>query len=983
MRKVGTLLLVAVLALLPVRALDAQNTGVITGSIVDQATQRPLDGAYVMVVGADRAGLSNRDGRFLIANVPAGSYDVRTSIIGYAQSTQRVTVAAGETVVVNFTLSSSAIELEGIIVSASGREERRRELGNSVASIQPADVEMAAVNTMSGLLQARAAGVSVVQSGGATGTGARVRIRGSNSVTLSNEPLLIIDGIRANNTAESFTIATGGQSFSRLNDLNPEDIESIEILKGPAAAAMYGTAAANGVIQVSTKRGRAGETRWSAYTELGRVVEYTQYQDNIAEDDWCAVVFQNEGWCQPGTLYRFNPFMDPTARPFQDGTRNKVGLNVTGGTERVTYYMSAEQDHETGIFKTNNKLDRLNFRANLAAQLLESLNVSLRTGYMVSDGSLPQNDNNFTGIHLNGNLGWADTTVNGGWYWLTPEEIFAIEAEQEVRRLTSSAQANYQPLPWLSVVGIVGLDQLSRHDEEFIEPNRNPVSANTLAGTRISNRIEVRNLTAQLSGTAQLALNRFTVSTTSLGTSYYRDEYHDTRGYGVGVVPGTRSLSGTTRQFAVSENTSDNVLVGAFVQQQFGFNDRIFLTGALRGDQNSAFGTDIGFIVYPSMSGSWVISEESFFPELDVLSSFRLRSSIGRSGLRPQFRDAAVFFTPTPTRVGGAELPGFTMGGAGNPELKPELSTEVEVGFDAGFFRDRIGLDFTYFNKQSKDALIRRRLAPSLGASPTRFENIGSVSNVGVEAMVNARVLQRPDYRWDVTATFTRVRNRLEELGEGVEPIIFGLGSTQRHVEGYPLGGYWSKPMTWTDLNNDGKVQISEVTETDDFQYMGTPFPTREVSLSSSLSLFNLVRFSGLLDYKGGHQMLNYTHMDRCSWEMVCEETYIPEKATISNQMGFVGWNYMNRNISEYIEDADYLKLREASVSLIVPSRYTAGFGLGQARVTLSGRNLGTWTKYSGYDPEVNTVGQANFTTADYHNQVPVRYYTLRVDLNF
>jgi TonB-linked SusC/RagA family outer membrane protein len=980
MRKLGSLLALALVALLPAQ-LQGQATGAVTGVITDQTTQRPLDGVLV-TVGSQTA-VTQRTGRFLIPAVPAGQHDVRTAVIGYAGSVQRVTVTAGATATANFELNPSAIELEGIVVTAAGRAERKRELGNSVTSIATADVEMAAVNNMSSLLQARAAGVSVVQSGGATGTGSRIRIRGSNSVSLSNEPLLIVDGIRANNSADSFTIGTGGQSFSRFNDLNPEDIESIEILKGPAASALYGTAAANGVIQVTTRRGRAGETRWNVYNEVGRIIEYTNYEDNVAEDDYCAVLFQLEGWCEAGTLYRFNPLMNPATRPFRDGERWKLGLNVTGGTDRTTYYLSAERDQELGIFKTNNALERYSMRANLASQLSDRLNVSLRTGYTISDGTLPQNDNNFTGVHLNGNLGWADTTVNGGWYWLTPEQIFAIEAEQQVRRLTSSFNANYEPLSWLNFVAVLGIDQLNRHDNDFVIPNRNPVSANTMAGTRASNRIETRNLTGTVSGTAQLRLNDWVVSTTSTGVSYTRDEYHDTRGFGVGVVPGTRSLSGTTRQYSVSENTSDNVLFGSFVSQQFGFNDRIFVTGALRGDQNSAFGTDIGFVVYPSASASWVISEEPFFPTSHALSSLRLRTAYGRSGLRPTFRDAAVFFNPAPTRVAGAEQPGITMGGAGNPDLKPEISTEVEVGFDVGLLGDRIGLDLTYYNKQSQDALISRRLAPSVGASVTRWENIGSVSNIGFEAAVNARVLQSRDYRWDVTATFSRTRNKLKELGEGIEDIIFGLGSTQRHVQGFPLGGYWSRRITWNDANGDGFVQLDEATQAEDFEYMGTPFPTREMTLSTNGLLFNLVRISGTLDYKAGHQLLNYTRMDRCAWEMVCAETYIKESASINDQLGFIGWNYMNRNISEYIEDADYLKLRELSLSLLVPDRYTERLGMTGARLTLSGRNVGMWTKYSGYDPEVNTVGQANFTTADYHNQVPVRYYTLRFDVNF
>jgi TonB-dependent starch-binding outer membrane protein SusC len=979
LRLLGAVLALA--ALLPVGAY-AQTGGTISGQVIDQSNQQPIVGVQVFVAGTQRGTLTNQQGRFVINNVPAGPQDVRATIIGYSTGLQRVTVAAGQVVTANFTLSPSAVTIEGVIVTATGREERRREVGNAVGSINVAEVELAAVNNMASLLQGRSPGVTVMQSGGTSGSGSRVRIRGSNSVSLSNEPLLVVDGVRVNNTPESFTIATGGQSPSRLNDLNPEDIESIEILKGPAAAALYGTAAANGVIQVTTKRGRAGETRWNVYSELGSIQEVTQYHDNVSENDYCAVLFQVEGDCEPGEIFRFNPLMNPDTRPFVDGSRQKVGMNISGGTDQTTFYLSAENDREQGIFAVN-RLDRINLRANLNTRLTERLNVALRTGYTTSFIEMPQNDNNFSGVHLNGNLGWADTTVNGGWYWLSPREVFSIEAEQELSRFTTGLNVNFQPLEWLTLVATGGFDRVDRHDNDFIEPGINPVSQNTFAGTRASNRIEVLNYTGTFDATGRFSLRPTVVSTTSAGVQYHRDEYQDTRAFGVGIVPGTRSLGGTTRLFQVNENTTQNATFGAYASQQIGFNDRLFVTAALRGDKNSAFGTDIGFVTYPSLSASWVVSEEPFFPQTAVLSSMRLRSSIGRSGLRPSFRDAVTFYRPVPVRAVSAELPAFTLSGAGNPELRPEISTELEVGFDTGWFSDRLGFDFTYFNKQSQDAMVLRRLAPSLGATTTRFENIGSVSNIGFEALLNARLVDGPRFSWDATATFGRTDNKLEELGVGIEPIIFGLGSTQRHVEGYPLGGYWSRAITWNDANNDGFVQFDEVEQADDFTYFGTPFPTREASLNTGFTLAGLVRVSGLLDYKGGHKLLNYTRMDRCAWEMVCAETYLKDETTVSDQIGFIGWNYMNRNISEYIEDADFLKLRELSLSLMVPDQFTRQLGVSGARLTFSGRNLATWTKYSGYDPEVNTAGQANFTTADYHNQPPVRFFTARLDLNF
>jgi TonB-dependent starch-binding outer membrane protein SusC len=980
----GVVVSVLLLALLWPVAAPAQTTGTVTGVVTDQSSQRPVAGAHVVVVGTQRSGVTNQEGRFLLVAVPVGPQEIRVSVIGYAQGSQRVVVAAGSQVTADITLQASAIELEGLVISAAGREERRRELGNSVATISTADVELAAVNNMASLLQARSPGVTVMHSGGTTGSGARIRIRGSNSVSLSNEPLVIVDGVRINNSAASFTIATGGQSPSRLNDLNPEDIESIEILKGPAAAAMYGTAAANGVVQITTRRGRAGSTRWNVYSELGSVRERTTYRDNVINENWCTVFDQAEGDCTPGALHRDNPFHDPELRPFVDGYRRKLGMNVSGGTESTTFYLSSEMGREQGIFAPN-KVDALSLRANMNTRLTERLHVAVRSGYTSSFIEMPQNDNNFAGVHLNGNLGYPRSHPDGstGWYWQTPEQVFAIEAEQEISRLTAGANINFTPLSWLSLIGTAGLDRLARHDQEFVEPGVSDVSQNLFAGTRRSHRAEVMNISGTVDASGRFVLTPSLTSTTAVGAQYHRDEFHDTRGFGVGVVPGTRSLSGTTGQFGVTENTTENATFGAYVTQQLGINDRLFLSGAFRGDKNSAFGTDIGWVGYPSVSASWVVSEESFFPISAALGSLRLRSSVGRSGLRPSFRDAATFFDPAPVRVSNVEQPGITLAGAGNPELRPEIATEFELGFDAGLANDRIGFDVTYYNKQSKDALIRRRLAPSVGATTTRFENIGSVSNIGYELLLNARLLTGDRVAWDATASYAQTRNKLKQLGEGIEPIIFGLGSIQRHVEGYPLGGYWSKPMTWNDANGDGLAQLSEVTETDDYQYMGSPFPTREAAFSSGLTLFRVVRVSGLLDYKGGHKLYNFTRGDRCAWEMVCEETYNAAVASASDQLGWIGFNMFARNVSEFVEDADFIKLRELSVSFLVPDRYLRQFGTTGARLTFSGRNLAMWTRYTGYDPEVNTHGQDNFSTADYHNQPPVRFFTARIDLNF
>jgi TonB-dependent starch-binding outer membrane protein SusC len=983
MSRLRWVFLLAATAALPAVA-SAQERGSITGTVVEQATRAPLASVQVTVVGTAARAITNQDGRYTLQGIPAGTAEVRATRIGYGQGAQTVRVVAGEAATADFALSPSAIALEGVIVTASGQEARTRTLGNAVGMINAADVELATVTNMSDLLSGRSAGVTIMQSSGTTGAGSRVRIRGSNSVSLSNEPLLIVDGVRVNNAASSFSIATGGQAPSRLDDINPDDIESIEILKGPAAAALYGTAAANGVIQITTRRGRAGATRWGFYTEQGRVLERTPWPDNVVSESGCVVFDVAEGDCaEIGPLIRFNPLRNPATTPFIDGSRHVFGMNVSGGAESITYYLSAETEREQGVYEPN-KLARINLRANIQSELHPNLNVSLRTGFVNSSLGMPQNDNNFLGPILQGMLGHPDTTIsNSGYLWIDWNELKRLEAEQDVRRFMASTNVNFRPLEWLRIVGTSGLDLLGRHDQEFAGRGHVVSLGPPLdEGIRRSNRIEILNLTSTLDGTSTVEVVPNVVATTSLGVQLNREDYRDTRAYGVGVVPGTKSLIGTSRLFSVAENNIFNTTLGAYGQQQFGWNDRLFVTAALRADNNSAFGSDIGWVTYPSASFSWVLSEEPFFPALPAVTSLRLRSAVGQSGLRPSFRDAAMFFNPVTARLQGSEMGAVVIAGAGNPALRPEISREVELGFQLGLINDRVGLDFTHYNKRSRDALINRNIAPSIGATPSRWENIGEVSNRGIEANLNARIVDLRNVLLDANLNYSTNRNRLEQLGEGVEDIIFGLGSVQRHVEGYPLGGYWQQRVTWEDRNNDGLIQFAEVSITDDAEFLGTPFPTREASLSTGLTLFNRVRLSSLFDYRGGHHLYNFTYGDRCAWEMVCEATY-DMNASLRDQAGWIAWNAFGRNSSPYVEAADFVKLRELSLSLEAPQSLIARSGAQGLRLTLAGRNLRTWTDFTGLDPEVNTAGQANFSTAAYYTQPPVRYYTARVDINF
>ena len=986
--------LAALLIALAPGAIQAQMTGTITGQVADASTGRPLAGVQVYVVGTELGTLTNQEGRYVIINVPAGDREVRTLLIGYSAASRPVSLSPGGTAVADFILRETAIELDAIIVTSTGREQRLREVGSTVATINVDAVNLGPVQTFSQLLQGRAAGVTVLQSAGTSGTGARVRIRGSASISLSNEPLIIVDGIQVDNAASSLSFGVGGQSVSRLNDLRPEEIESIEILKGPAASALYGTAAANGVIQVTTKRGRSGPTSWNVYSEYGQIEDVTDYPANWQQRGTstatgnlvtCRTYNFAAGTCTPTEVRSWNPLME--VPPFRTGESRIAGLNVRGGNDQVQFFLSGEIDNEDGIYKSN-WVDRVSLRGNLDAELHTTLNVALRVGYLTTEMALPGNDNNTFGFIGAGLLGSAvDDDFRRGMFGFPNEYRFALERMQNLNRFITSLDANWHPLGWLRVTSTAGMDFMNRDDEAGVAPGiwLPTVNPDNAIGNRYKYAGLIRNYTARSNAIAMFPVTDDIQSITTLGTEFRQDRFQRTDAWGFGMLPGTRSLGSLSERFAVNELDRTTRTISGLFSQQFGWRDRVFLTGAVRGDRNSNFGQQFGFQWYPSLSASWVVGEEDWFPQSQLLSSLRLRSAWGRSGLMPEFRTADLFYSSTTATIRGSSVPAITVGGAGNADLRPEQSQEWEFGFDAGFLDDRLGLEVAHYNKESTDALVSRRLSPSLGSSTTQTVNLGKVSNRGWEAILNARILSMPNARWDATFGFSTNKNELVDLGEGIEPIIFGIGAdSQRHAEGFPLGHYYGlKILDYGDANGDGVIGLNEVQLSDEPEFLGVPFPKREISLSSTLSLFNYVRLFALVEQKGGHQMFNSTEEFRCGAFVNCRALNDPSASMWEQARGIAA---RQGSIDGYVEDADFTKLREASVTVFGLHRLLARAGvqrLSDMSVTVSGRNLATWTNYTGLDPEMNSGGQANFSTYEFLGQPPVRTWTVRVNVGF
>jgi len=595
-------------------------------------------------------------------------------------------------------MSTSIVQLQEVVTTATG-EQRRVEVGNAVENISVSKLtETAPVRTIADVLAARTPGV-MVQAGTQTGAGQRIRVRGISSLTLSNEPIFVIDGIRMSSGSGSGTsnglpnagtaFGNGGNNFSRLGDISPEDIDNIEIVKGPSAATLYGTDAANGVIVITTKKGRTGSARWSTYAESGILDDRNWYADNytlagasptgakLVLSGQCTLVMVSLGTCRKSdgtkgydSLRVYSPIKDPTVTPLGLGYRNAEGLQVSGGTDAVRYFMSAGRDDETGVFKLDdyekNRYDSLGitihpwqmrpnsrllntFRGNITAQVNPQFDANLSFGYNTVEALTSNESNNTVGIGSQafGGPGYRNNGLIGGlpdslvgYRAGTPGTIWAEKLQQNVNRMIISTNLNWRPASWLQTRANFGTDMADRVDNNLHMNGEGwPLTSTYRDGQAQNGRANITSISADLGATANYNPSRFNwlALKTTVGTQYSNFRQDQNVASGTTLPPGAvTASSGATP--GSSENYALQKTWGIFVEEGAALRDRLFLTAAVRSDQNSAFGTKFQRVYYPKASLSWVMSDEDFFPKHNIfsaISSFRLRVANGASGVQP------------------------------------------------------------------------------------------------------------------------------------------------------------------------------------------------------------------------------------------------------------------------------------------------------------------------------------------------------------
>ena len=575
--------------------------------------------------------------------------------------------------------------------------------------------------------------------------------------------------------------------------------------------------------------------------------------------------------------------------------------------------------------------------------------------------------------------------------------MYQQETVQDIERLISSASANWRPTGWLSFRGNAGLDYINRLDSQICRFSNCPANGDNRLGFKRDNRSNFFIYTVDAAGSATRRFGESIESRTTVGLQYYRNLFDRNGTFGRTLAPGATTVTGAGIKEA-DEATTESRTLGGYLEEHLSFNDRLFVTGAVRSDRNSAFGADFETVFYPKLAVSWVISDEAFFPQAGFLNQLRLRSAYGASGVQPGTTDAVQFYSATTGRVQGesADFTGVVFTALGNRELKPERSTELELGIDGTFLNSRLTTELTYYNKVSKDALVEQVLPPSVGTGNTvRFVNVGEVRNRGFEALINARIIEQRAFGWDVTLNGSTNDNELVSLG-GLPNIV--ISSTLQNREGYPLNGWWSRRLeSWEDKDGNGIITNTgcgttkanstaacEIVVSDTNVFNGYSSPRAEAAFTSGFDFLNRrLRLSAMLDYKGGHKVYNNTERIRCASRFNCAGLISRDASLYQQARTVLVREHASRSVAGFLEDGDFVRLREISLSYTAPASFVGRYLRGSNLVaTAAVRNIGTiWTKYTGVDPEAfGTTGDA---PSSFQAFAPPTYLSFRLNLGF
>jgi len=801
-----------ILALTALQPASAQ-TGVVEGRVVESQSGNPLPGVNITIQGEQIGSTTNVEGRYTIDNAPTGSQVVEARFVGFQTETREVEVSARETIVVDFEMQEERLGLDEVVVTGTGGEVEQKSIGHTVSTVDFGGVEDVGTKSIEDALVGKEAGVNINMSSGAIDQEPRIRIRGSSSISMSNEPLVYVDGVRINSTGGFAPgVSAGGLAqTSALSQLNFDAIESVEILKGPAAATLYGSQANAGVIQIFTKSGGQEQTPQfdieisnTFHRMPDRFEPIAGYVDNEAAQSRVQDVLGVDA-----ELYE--PFEGPSQLIdlYGTGMGQDISASVRGGGQGATYYSNLRYSFTDGpwdpqpsafnggeVGDANDTNRRFFWTGNLSLIPSDQWRFNIQGEYARTDretygqGITIYTPTSTARYSNPANAGIASEFDTFGLpFFATPREGTYPQVEDASNRGRVILQSSYLPTDNFTADVQFGVDYNSQQSQDYT-PFGYAVDgvAPTPDGALVvgDRSVLTYSLESKLDWSTSLGEN-FN-SGTVVGGQLYRTEIETSTSDGQNFPgPGLRTVTATSIQNAASsfEEVAD---VGVFAQEQLDYQEAVYLTLGMRLDASSAFGDDFNYATYPKASLSFLPTDFFDF-SISGVSELRLRGAWGQSGQQPGAFDAFTTFTP----VQSPEGTGVRTGNLGNDELEPETATEWEVGFDLGLIQDRLSLSATYWNRTTDDALVDRSFPPSGGFSTPQLTNVGELSGQGVEFSVDGSVVQNEDFSLDAFANAAYLHEEVTSLG-GAPPIKVDASYARDRMfikEGYAPGAYF------------------------------------------------------------------------------------------------------------------------------------------------------------------------------------------------
>jgi TonB-dependent starch-binding outer membrane protein SusC len=969
-----------------------------SGKVIETDSKQPILGANVKLDNTVVGARTDGNGRYaFITRLTPGTYSMTISYIGFKRKVVSITLTSdNQSITTDIELEANPVRSEEVVVTGTAGETSKKEVASAISTVTLEDIQNGAPLSIDQALQGKVAGALVNQNSGNPGGSISIQLRGPNTLLGNSDPLYIIDGVILSNDRPQL-LNLGGYVQNRLVDINPNDIERIEVIKGAAGAAIYGARANNGVVQIFTKRGSSGEPRIEFTTRYN----VDQIRRTLPINTYPIDFSLNPNSLRPAI--ESEKRYDYQDEMFQNAVGTEQYLSVSGGSGNTNYFLSGTYFGNQGIIR-GTSAQRGGVRGNLDQVLNRWAKISMNLNYNyfqsqdVANNATSGNDGVLVGFIL-GNPGIDPRPNAFGDYPVTRaitgvgvsnplEVIDRFRYTQVTNRIVGSARLDITPFKGFAADAIFGYDTYTQNGIISIPPGN--TSFDSRLGFQRNATQTYRQVNTDLNARYNVELSKWLRSTTAVGGTMQYDNTGILSGQTNITTPNIQTVGAGTQTIAGESRDIVRVIYGAYIQQTFGISEKLFLTAAVRADAASVFGPSERWQYFPKLSAAYSLSDEAFWKKSSIsktINSLKLRTALGFSGGLSVIGAFDRFTNYNPTSYDGkpAIVPSTLLGATG---IRPERQRQWEVGTDIGLFNDRVGIEFTYYNSLLTDLLIRRNLAPSSGFSQ-QLDNVGTQSNKGWELGLRTVPVKTRDFQWDFIMQASANRNLvIDTRGGNIALGIYGFSSA---INGQPAGVFFTSGFKRDEngniLRSPEGVPLRQLDANGAVlnKIIGDPNPDWIGSFINQFT-YKSVSLRLQVDVLRGRDVLNFTSRNGLQNGVLAGYGDVlrgtlplgyytnPNFATQPENPGVF------RILEYWVEDGSYVKIREASLFY----NFSNVLGIRNGQIGVIGRNLFSFDNYSGYDPELNAFARQGIPSGGDDTETPIpRSFSVALRINF